>query len=100
LLAPPFLTPPGAQLALLDQGNRGVVCDGNLHVWDVETNKTIANLKRSSHVYRVSNATRGDDTEKLNWFGNMDKVVVDESGGHSGGGGLGWGAATVFNQSL
>ena len=95
------------QLSLLDQGNRGVVCDGNLHVWDVETNQPLANLKRSSNVFNQHYAM-GHDSEKLNWFGRMDGVGGGEegkAGGKAGGaggdgGGRGWGGSTIFKQSM
>ena len=71
------------QLGLLEQGSRGVVCDGSLHVWDVETNQTVANLKREAVVYGGGGGGGGG-----------------EEGGHGGdGGNVNWGGATIFKQS-
>ena len=60
------------QIELTDQGGRGVICDGNLHVFDVETNKSLAVLKRN-----ISN------------FGEETGGGAGTGGG-GGGGGLGW----------
>jgi hypothetical protein len=88
------------QVSLLDQGNRGVVCDGNLHVWDVETNQTVANMKRSSCVFQHHVSSHGEkDSDKLNWFGRMEGVVEDYDRQNNGSV-QGWGGATIFKQSF
>ena len=73
-----FLTsqsPPPSQIELTDQGGRGVICDGNLHVFDVETNKPLAVLKRNSFNFGgdAGGGGGGGGGGGLGWFGGLDE---------------------------
>ena len=64
------------QIELADQGGRGTICDGNLHVFDVETNKPLAVLKRNISIFGgggVGGSGGGGGGGGLGWFGGLDE---------------------------
>ncbi|GMH94181.1 hypothetical protein TL16_g12831 [Triparma laevis f. inornata] len=61
------------QLELTDQGSNGIVCDGNLHVFDVETNQSLAVMKRNSSKFGGGGFGHGGAHGGGGWFGGLDE---------------------------
>ena len=85
----PLKTGEVLQLDLTDHGGQGIICDGNISVFDVETNQTLAILKRNCFNYNYFGAGgAGSDTgwdasyglgSNLPAIGNMRECAFSEN---------------------